>query len=265
MGPMRGVPGRTGVTVMAAALVVAGGVASAFVISPSHPRSAPAVAPAAAPRPAPSTTASVPPTTVPGPPPSYIATLSAATAYSTSPGGPAAGTLSATNPFGAAQVLAVVGAPSGSGWLHVELPVRPNGTAGWIPAAGVQLTHTYYSVAVSTATRTLTVSDAGKPVLTTPVAVGAPGTPTPADTTYLWELIRPDDPTGPYGPYVFGLAEFSDTYAVFNGGDAQIGMHGNDEPWSIGEAASHGCIRLPNDVITRLAGTLPLGTPVVIS
>jgi lipoprotein-anchoring transpeptidase ErfK/SrfK len=27
---------------------------------------------------------------------------------------------------------------------------------------------------------------------------------------------------------------------------------------------SHGCIRVPNDVITRMAGILPLGTPVDI-
>jgi lipoprotein-anchoring transpeptidase ErfK/SrfK len=97
------------------------------------------------------------------------------------------------------------------------------------------------------------------------VAVGQQSTPTPADSTYLWELVRPDDPQGAYGPYIFGLAEYSDAYSVFNGGDAQIGIHGQDEPWSIGQAASNGCIRLPNDVITELAGMLPLGTPVTIS
>ena len=201
------------------------------------------------------------------PAPGMIATLHAATPWSASAGGPVAGEVPATNPFGSATVLAVTGrATVGvAGWLHVELPVRPNGSAGWIPAAGVALTETPYRVTVDLAARTLTVTDAGRPVLTTAVAVGAPATPTPPDSTYLWELIRPDDPNGAYGPYIFGLAEFSDAYSTFNGGDAQIGIHGQDEPWSIGQAASHGCVRVPNDVITRLAGMLPLGTPVDIS
>lgn len=202
------------------------------------------------------------------PPQSLIATLAAATPYRADPSGPETGTVAATNPFGAPTVLGVIGEPvavAGVPWLHVELPIRPNGSTGWIPAAGVTVTRTSYRVAVDRATRTLTVTDAGHIVLTTPVAVGTPATPTPADSTYLWELIRPDDPEGAYGPYIFGLAEFSDTYATFNGGNAQIGIHGQDEPWSIGQAASHGCVRLPNDEITRLASMLPLGTPVTIS
>lgn len=202
-----------------------------------------------------------------GPPPTLIATLSVATPYSAAPGGPSVGRLDAQNPFGAPQVLAVTGTQGEgpSAWLHVELPIRPNGSTGWIPAAGVSLTQTDYRVAVSRANRSLTVTKAGLVVLTTPVAVGKASTPTPPGSTYLWELVRPDDPKGPYGPYIFGLAEYSDAYAVFNGGDAQIGMHGQDEPWSIGFAVSNGCIRLPNDVIVKLAGMLPLGTPVTIT
>ena len=219
------------------------------------------------PAPAPVVPAGVEPSAPAGPPPSLIATLSAATSYSAAPGGSPTGTLTAANPFGAPQVLAVIG-EQGEGpgsWLHVELPIRPNGSTGWIPASSARLTQTGYRVAVSLSARTLTVTDSGRPVLTTPVAVGKASTPTPPDTTYLWELIRPDDPNGPYGPYIFGLAEYSDAYSVFNGGDAQIGIHGQDEPWSIGLAASNGCVRLPNNVITELAGMLPLGTPVDLS
>ena len=202
-----------------------------------------------------------------GPPPALIATISADTHYSASPGGPVAGMLPADNPFGAPMVLAVIGrsGTDSAGWLHVELPIRPNGSTGWIPSEAASLTQTSFEVSVSLAARTLTVTDAGQKVLTTPVAVGKQKTPTPPDHTYLWELIQPDNQKGAYGPYIFGLAEFSDTYSIFNGGDAQIGIHGQNEPWSIGQAASNGCVRLPNDVITRLAGLLPLGTPVTIS
>jgi lipoprotein-anchoring transpeptidase ErfK/SrfK len=198
------------------------------------------------------------------PAPSYIATVGAATPYSATPGAPAEGVLPATNPFGAPNVVAVIGRPDHSGWLHVDLPVRPNGTTGWIREAGVDLSETYYRVQVALEARTVTVTYQGRPVLITPAAIGAPATPTPPGATYLWELIRPDDPNGAYGPYIFGLGWFSDSYAVFNGGDAQIGIHGQDEPWSIGKPVSHGCVRLQNSVITALAGMLPLGTPVTI-
>ena len=201
----------------------------------------------------------------PLPPPTWIATLSAATPYSATPGGPTAGSVAAQNPFGATSVLAVVGDPSATGWLRVELPIRPNGSTGWIRSKGVALTQTSYRVLVNRETLRLTVMNAGRVVATTPVAVGKASTPTPAGNTFLWELIRPDNPYGAYGPYIFGLAWYSDAYSVFNGGDAQIGIHGQDEPWSIGHAVSHGCIRLPNDMITKLAGMLPLGTPVTIS
>ncbi|HVA76180.1 MAG TPA: L,D-transpeptidase family protein [Acidimicrobiales bacterium] len=199
------------------------------------------------------------------PAPTLIATLSAATPYSASPGGQPTGTLPATNPFGAPEVFAVVGQPDPSGWLQVELPIRPNGSLGWIPAAGVTLTQTTYRVVVNRAADTLTVFNGTDQVTQFPAAVGKPSSPTPAGNTYLWELIRPDNPNGAYGPYIFGLAWFSDTYATFNGGNAQIGIHGQDEPWSVGHPVSHGCVRLDNSAITQLAGLLPLGTPVTIS
>lgn len=193
----------------------------------------------------------------------WIATLSAPTSYSATPGGAPTGTLPATNPYGGAQTLAVLGQPTG-GWADVELPMRPNGSTGWISTGGVRLTWTPYSVTVDIAARSLTVRDGSATVMTVPAAVGAPDAYTPKGQTYLWELIRPDNTYGAYGPYIFGLAEFSDTYTTFNGGDAQIGIHGNDEPWSIGQPVSHGCVRLDNDVITKLAAMLPLGTPVTI-
>ncbi len=43
-----------------------------------------------------------------------------------------------------------------------------------------------------------------------------------------------------------------------------MGLHGTDAPHGLGTDISHGCIRVANDVITELAGQLPLGTPVDI-
>ena len=42
------------------------------------------------------------------------------------------------------------------------------------------------------------------------------------------------------------------------------GIHGTDEPNSIGHAASHGCVRLRNEDIAYLYSIVPVGTPVYI-
>ncbi|HVB07135.1 MAG TPA: L,D-transpeptidase [Acidimicrobiales bacterium] len=43
-----------------------------------------------------------------------------------------------------------------------------------------------------------------------------------------------------------------------------MGLHGTNDPSSVGGNVSHGCLRVSNSTIVRLAGTLPLGTPVII-
>jgi lipoprotein-anchoring transpeptidase ErfK/SrfK len=260
------------VALVAAVTLIAAGVGGWILLSPHRPgeggsghevAAAPSFSGAGAPGPTtPQTVTQSPAVT-----PTLIATLSADTPYSSQPGGPAVGTLPANNPFGAPDVVALTGQPDSSGWAQVELPIRPNGSLGYIQTTSpsVSLTETTYSVKVSLESNTVTVMDGNNVVMTVPAATGAPRTPTPTGHTYLWELIRPDNPSGAYGPYIFGLAEFSEAYSVFNGGDAQIGIHGQDEPWSVGHPVSHGCVRVDNGVITQLAGLLPLGTPVTIS
>lgn len=64
---------------------------------------------------------------------------------------------------------------------------------------------------------------------------------------------------------MYGLSGFSNVLTEFNGGDGVIGIHGTNDPSSIGRDVSHGCIRMSNTGITTLAATLPLGTPVEVS
>ncbi len=64
--------------------------------------------------------------------------------------------------------------------------------------------------------------------------------------------------------FAIGLSGHSNTLSEFAGGDGQIAIHGTNDPGTIGTKVSHGCVRVNNDVILKLA-TLPLGTPVVIS
>lgn len=147
-------------------------------------------------------------------------------------------------------------------WVHVDLAQRPNGSTGWIRASEVTLARLEYSLVVSTAGNTLAVYRNGELVDTHPAATGTGGTPTPVGSFYLTELLQPTN-TG-YGPFAFGVSAFSDVLTSFGGGPGQIGLHGTEDAASIGTAASNGCIRLSNDVITSLAQVLPLGTPITI-
>jgi lipoprotein-anchoring transpeptidase ErfK/SrfK len=122
-----------------------------------------------------------------------------------------------------------------------------------------------FHIDVSISAHTITVTNANAVVYTGPVAVGAPDTPTPTGTFYLYVLLQAPDPSGPYGPYAYGLSSHSDALATFAGGDAEIGIHGNDDASALGQSVSHGCIRIDNAAITQLAKQLPLGTPVNVN
>ncbi|MEO5678891.1 MAG: L,D-transpeptidase [Acidimicrobiales bacterium] len=102
------------------------------------------------------------------------------------------------------------------------------------------------------------------PVLHTAVAVGSPAAPTPTGRFSLVDKLDTGSSGSAYGPFALGLSAHSDVLTEFGGGDGQIGIHGTNDPTSIGQAVSHGCIRVPNDVILRLASALPLGTPVLV-
>ncbi len=149
-------------------------------------------------------------------------------------------------------------------WVQVLLPSRPNGSSGWLRAQDVALAADPYSAVVDLARRTLAVSRSGEVVLRAPIGVGRAATPTPTGLYYVTELLRQPDPNATYGPWAFALSAHSNAISHFGGGDGQIGLHGTDEPAGIGARVSHGCIRVRNSVIERLAAMLPLGTPVRI-
>jgi lipoprotein-anchoring transpeptidase ErfK/SrfK len=171
-------------------------------------------------------------------------------------------------PSGAPLVFVVV--DQQQDWLRVLLPTRPNGSTGWVRRQDVTLSSHTFSIVVELAAHRITVFNGTHPFLSEPVAVGTTDTPTPGGLYYIKELIRPVDSrgrvysSGPYGPYAYGLSGFSDVLADFAGGDGVIGIHGNNDPSVLGHDVSHGCIRMSNAGITRLAGMLPLGVPVEI-
>ncbi|HEX4812125.1 MAG TPA: L,D-transpeptidase [Nonomuraea sp.] len=171
-------------------------------------------------------------------------------------------TLSSPNEMGATRVF-LVDAKDGD-WLKVLLPVRPNGSTGWVKASDVKLTSTTRRVEIDPKEFTFTVFDGDRVLRTGKVATGEGGTPTPAGRFYFTELIRPPNPNGAYGAYAFGLSGFSPTLKTFAGGPGQLAVHGTNQASALGGKASHGCVRVSNDDITWMAKNLAIGTPVVV-
>jgi lipoprotein-anchoring transpeptidase ErfK/SrfK len=151
------------------------------------------------------------------------------------------------------------------GWVKVLLPIRPNGSTGWMHAGDVQVNVSPYHIQVDVAAHQITAFDATQVIYQGPVAVGAPATPTPPGLYYTRVLLQTPDPKSVYGPFAYGLSAHSDALTTFAGGDAEIGIHGNNDASALGKSVSHGCIRMDNAAITMLTGVLPLGTPVQIN
>ena len=151
------------------------------------------------------------------------------------------------------------------GWVNVYLPTRPNGSTAWVHAYLLTLASNPYRVRVSRREHTLTVWKGTSLVMRERVAVGTRSAPTPTGKFYISELLQQPNPFGAYGPYAFGLSAHSRVLFSFGGGPGQIGLHGTNTPNLLGRDVSHGCVRMRNQAIVRLARMLPLGTPVRIS
>jgi lipoprotein-anchoring transpeptidase ErfK/SrfK len=149
-------------------------------------------------------------------------------------------------------------------WVRVLLPVRPNGSTGWVRISDVRLVPNRFRIEVDLSEHLLRVYDGDRVFMEDTVAVGKPETPTPVGKFFIRVLLRAPDPTTVYGPYAYGLSSHSEVLEEFNGGDAEIGIHGNNDASVLGKYVSAGCIRMDNEKITRLASILPLGTLVEV-
>jgi lipoprotein-anchoring transpeptidase ErfK/SrfK len=148
-------------------------------------------------------------------------------------------------------------------WIHVALPMRPNGITGWVPAAKVRVAAVHTRIVVDVSRRSVRLYKWGRLVLRSRAAVGSSATPTPVGRFYVNQKLVPSDPGGPFGPGAVGISAFSPVLTGWAQG-GPIAIHGTNEPWSIGRPVSNGCIRLPNPVLRRLFSQARVGTPVLI-
>lgn len=151
------------------------------------------------------------------------------------------------------------------GWVQVLVPVRPNDLTGWVRTGDVRVEAVDAEIHVDLTARTLRLTEAGVVVGEWPVAVGRPDRPTPTGRFFITDKLATGDASSVWGAHAFGISAYSDVLDEFIGGIGQIGVHGTNDPGSIGQNVSSGCIRLPNEVIDELVDRLPVGTPVHIT
>lgn len=160
-------------------------------------------------------------------------------------------------------VLAVAArhAADGGWWYELSLPGRPNGQRGWVKADLLDLHPVANRIVVHVAERRIEVRRIGdgRLLLAGTVAVGKHGAETPLGRDfYVQERYVPTDPF--YGAFVLVTSAYSRVSDWPGGGLA--GIHGTNQPRLLGQAVSHGCVRVSNAVAVDLERLAPLGTPV---
>ncbi|WP_411277569.1 L,D-transpeptidase [Gaiella sp.] len=152
---------------------------------------------------------------------------------------------------------------SGALWVEVGVPVLPNGTTGWVQRATLGGYGFVGSrLDISLANLRATLYHGSKRVFTAPIGVGRSKWPTPTGRFIIRNKLT-KYASAMYGPLAFGTTARSAVLTDWPAGGF-VGIHGTDQPRLIPGQISHGCIRLRNGDILRLARLMPIGTPVTI-
>ena len=163
------------------------------------------------------------------------------------------------------MALDVVRAENGRAlWYRVSVPGRPNGRTGWVRAAAVELQPVQKRLVIYRAARKFEFWDGARLVRTGRVAVGKAGAETPLGLFYVTDKFDPaiDPEWSILGAYAFETSAYSKLTDWPGGGI--VGVHGTPWPNLLGQAVSHGCIRLHNRDVEFLRNRVPVGTPVKI-
>ena len=169
---------------------------------------------------------------------------------------------------GLPEVVAVIGVRSSgacaAAWYRVRLSVLPNGTTGWVRASAVKTYRVQSRIVIDLSQRHLRLFRSGKLAFEASVAVGSSATPTPRGHYFVNERYVLPDASGPFGPNALGISAHSNALQDSWVENGPIAIHGTNEPGSIGTAASHGCIRIANNMMRLMFPLAPAGTPVIV-
>lgn len=147
------------------------------------------------------------------------------------------------------------------GWYEVLLPVRPNGSTGWVSADQVKSERVRHYLLANLKDFRLDHYVDGQRRASYKVGIGKPSTPTPTGLFYVWATQK--NPGGVYNPVIFALNGFSPTLTNWPGG-GRAGIHGWPDAGVQGKMVSNGCLRLTRADAAALAAAVPVGTPVKI-
>lgn len=179
---------------------------------------------------------------------------------------PVMGVFSHINTYGDPQTFAVraeLWGLDGRPWLRVQLPVRPNGSEGYVPAEAVRIEAHDQKLVVIRSSGILQRYQFGRLTGQWPVTIGTDSRPTPLGTFAVWTIW--DHRTSAYGAGVLALDGHSEVLNPSNWpGEARLAIHGNARPSQLGGPGSSGCPRMLDRDISPLLSTVPLGTPVDI-
>ncbi|MDK8182647.1 L,D-transpeptidase [Paenibacillus sp. UMB4589-SE434] len=107
-----------------------------------------------------------------------------------------------------------------------------------------------YRIIIDLSDRSLYLLDNNIVVRSFPVGIGRMVTATPEGDFVI--INKQPNPGGPFGAFWMGLSK------------PHYGIHGTNDPSSIGHMVSHGCIRMYNPDVLLLASIVPVGTRVTI-
>jgi lipoprotein-anchoring transpeptidase ErfK/SrfK len=178
---------------------------------------------------------------------------------------PAIARLELRTPEGTSNLVLLAGAsdPSGRRWVRVRLPILPNNTTGWVPRSALGgLVPVDTHLVADLERLKVDLLRRGHRIFEAPIGVGASEAPTPRGEFYVRDKLTSFDNSF-YGPIAFGTSARSAVLTDWPDG-GYIGIHGTNEPQLIPGRISHGCIRMRNDDIVRLARLMPIGTPLTI-
>ncbi|HTG47784.1 MAG TPA: L,D-transpeptidase [Actinomycetota bacterium] len=160
-------------------------------------------------------------------------------------------------------VVWVEGFSADRGWGKVQLPYAWPRREGWIRLDGLRREWTSITVTVDLSAHRVSVFRDGRRLLAVAGAIGSGSSPTPPGDYVVTDRV-PFWPGSALGSFAFGISGIQPRLpAGWSGGD-QLAIHGTNDPSSIGESVSAGCVRVSEWTLHRLEPLLRLGTPVLI-
>lgn len=153
-------------------------------------------------------------------------------------------------------------------WLGISTIERNRGKLAWIRRTPRRpLTTTRLLVVVDLSEHRVHVTRGARALMTAPVTIGAPRSPSPIARTSVWKRIkvtpRSGFDRGSYGPVIVALRLWQDRPSPDNPHGGIMAFHGGGG-FARGRALSGGCFRMRDADVLRLSHLVRAGTPVII-